>query len=117
MCSLISRRSVTPEDGGCQDLLRSRLAPLGFACETLASGPDHFRVTNLWALRRGPRPGPLLAFAGVAALGMAPPAREVVVLESGMPAMISAAALAGAHGLATGREHRARLPDPGARRA
>lgn len=43
---------------------------------------------------------PLLAFAGVAALGMAPPAREVVVLESGMPAMISAAALAGAHGLA-----------------
>ncbi|WP_271679721.1 AEC family transporter [Thermomonas mangrovi] len=43
---------------------------------------------------------PLLAFAGVAAIGMASPAREVVVLESGMPAMISAAALAGAHGLA-----------------
>ncbi len=43
---------------------------------------------------------PLLAFAGVAALGMASPAREVVVLESGMPAMSSAAALAGAHGLA-----------------
>ena len=42
----------------------------------------------------------MLAFAGVAAIGMASPAREVVVLESGMPAMISAAALAGAHGLA-----------------
>lgn len=62
--ALIARRSVTPDDGGCQDLLRSHLAPLGFECETLACGPDHFRVTNLWALRRGARPGPLLAFAG-----------------------------------------------------
>ncbi|GAC1539466.1 MAG: succinyl-diaminopimelate desuccinylase [Ramlibacter sp.] len=52
---LISRRSVTPDDGGCQHLLRDRLAPLGFACETLASGPDTFRVTNLWARRQGSR--------------------------------------------------------------
>jgi predicted permease len=43
---------------------------------------------------------PLLALVAVLAMGMASPARDVAVLESGMPAMISAAALAGAHGLA-----------------
>ena len=52
---LISRRSVTPDDGGCQEVLRDRLAPLGFACETLSSGPESFRVTNLWAKRPGAR--------------------------------------------------------------
>ena len=51
--ALISRRSVTPDDGGCQALLIERLAPLGFECETIESGPADFRVTNLWALRRG----------------------------------------------------------------
>ena len=60
---LIARRSVTPDDAGCQDLLAARLAPLGFACETIASGPDHFRVTNLWAKRPG-RNGRTLVFAG-----------------------------------------------------
>ena len=50
---LIARRSITPDDAGCQDLLAARLAPLGFACETLASGPETFRVTNLWAKRAG----------------------------------------------------------------
>ena len=48
---LIARRSVTPDDAGCQALVTERLAPLGFACETIASGPDSFRVTNLWAKR------------------------------------------------------------------
>ena len=43
--------SVTPDDAGCQALIASRLAPLGFVCETMMSGPDHFRVTNLWAKR------------------------------------------------------------------
>jgi len=62
--AMIARRSATPDDAGCQDLLEARLSPLGFACERLVSGPDHFRVTNLWALRQGARPGPLLAFAG-----------------------------------------------------
>ncbi len=62
--ALIARRSVTPEDGGCQALLGERLAQAGFACETLVCGPDEFRVTNLWALRRGSRAGPTLAFAG-----------------------------------------------------
>ena len=50
---LISRRSVTPEDGHCQQIISERLAPLGFACETILSGPDSFRVTNLWAKRTG----------------------------------------------------------------
>ena len=50
---LIARRSITPDDAGCQDVLAARLAPLGFACETLASGPESFRVTNLWAKRAG----------------------------------------------------------------
>jgi succinyl-diaminopimelate desuccinylase len=55
---LMRRQSVTPEDAGCQDLLMSRLAPLGFAGETLRFGD----VQNLWA-RKGDN-GPVLAFAG-----------------------------------------------------
>ena len=62
--ALIARASVTPQDGGCQRLLAGRLERAGFACETLVCGPEDFRVTNLWALRRGGRPGPTLAFAG-----------------------------------------------------
>jgi succinyl-diaminopimelate desuccinylase len=50
---LISRRSVTPEDGQCQQIIGERLQPLGFACETILSGPESFRVTNLWAKRAG----------------------------------------------------------------
>ena len=55
---LIARRSVTPEDGGCQDLLAARLAGAGFHCETIRCG----EVTNLWARRGEGRP--LLCFAG-----------------------------------------------------
>jgi succinyl-diaminopimelate desuccinylase len=61
---LIARPSVTPDDAGCQQLLAQRLQPLGFACETVASGPDHFRVTNLWAKRTARADAPLLVFAG-----------------------------------------------------
>jgi len=50
---LISRPSLTPDDAGCQALLMARLAPLGFKCETIVSGPEHFRVTNLWAKFEG----------------------------------------------------------------
>ncbi len=50
---LISRRSLTPDDAGCQALLAQRLSPLGFGCETIESGPGDFRVTNLWAKRAG----------------------------------------------------------------
>jgi succinyl-diaminopimelate desuccinylase len=62
--ALIARASVTPADGGCQALLGERLEKVGFECETLLLGPEDFRVTNLWALRQGARPGPVLAFAG-----------------------------------------------------
>jgi len=49
---LMAEPSVTPSDGRCQALIAARLQPLGFSCETLVSGPDDFRVTNLWAIRR-----------------------------------------------------------------
>ena len=63
--ALISRRSVTPDDGGCQVLIEARLKPLGFECETLLHGPEGAQVTNLWAVRRGTSAsGKLLAFAG-----------------------------------------------------
>jgi succinyl-diaminopimelate desuccinylase len=55
---LIRRRSVTPDDDGCQPLVTERLAPHGFRAETITSNG----VTNLW-LRRGSTP-PVFAFAG-----------------------------------------------------
>ena len=55
---LVALRSLTPDDAGCQALIAERLAPLGFACETIRSND----VTNLWA-RRGTR-APLVCFAG-----------------------------------------------------
>jgi succinyl-diaminopimelate desuccinylase len=63
---LISRASLTPEDAGCQALIAARLAPLGFVCETIVSGPDDFRVTNLWAKFTGKAgaASPTLVFAG-----------------------------------------------------
>ena len=61
---LISRRSVTPDDAGCQALIASWLEPLGFEYETMTSGPEGAKVTNLWAVRSGAADGKLLAFAG-----------------------------------------------------
>ncbi len=55
---LIRRPSITPNDAGCQELMMSRLAPLGFVGENLRFG----ETDNLWA-RRG-ADGPVLAFAG-----------------------------------------------------
>lgn len=55
---LISRASVTPEDAGCQQLMRARLAAIGFVVEDLPFA----EVSNFWA-RRGDQP-PLLVFAG-----------------------------------------------------
>ena len=60
---LISCPSVTPDDGGCQDIIAARLKPLGFVCETLVSGPADFRVTNLWAKRSVPG-AKTMVFAG-----------------------------------------------------
>jgi succinyl-diaminopimelate desuccinylase len=63
--ALIARASVTPDDTGCQALIAARLAPLGFVCETIESGPADFRVTNLWAKRTSPvADAPTLVFAG-----------------------------------------------------
>ena len=62
---LIARRSLTPDDGGCQALIAERLVPLGFECTSLPFGADSARVTNLWADRGGSsRPGKRLVFAG-----------------------------------------------------
>lgn len=55
---LIARRSITPDDAGCQQLLAARLGAVGFACERIVCGD----VTNLWA-RRGSA-SPLVCFAG-----------------------------------------------------
>ena len=55
---LIARRSLTPDDAGCQALLAARLAPLGFRCESFVVNG----VTNLWARRGEARP--LVCFAG-----------------------------------------------------
>lgn len=65
--ALISRASVTPEDGGCQDLIMSHLKPLGFECTTLPYGPQNAPVINLWAIKRGvghANGAPTLVFAG-----------------------------------------------------
>jgi succinyl-diaminopimelate desuccinylase len=55
---LISRKSVTPADEGCQELIIARLAPLGFRAETMVVG----EVTNL-LLRHGTTK-PLVVLAG-----------------------------------------------------
>src|SRR5918996_2824328 len=55
---LIARKSVTPEDGGCQELIAARLRRAGFHAEPMNFGD----VTNLWA-RRGTAQ-PVVCFAG-----------------------------------------------------
>jgi succinyl-diaminopimelate desuccinylase len=62
--ALIACRSVTPVDGGCRALLVQRLAAAGFTCEAIDAGPAGARVSNLWAVHDGGRPGPTLVFAG-----------------------------------------------------
>lgn len=55
---LILKKSITPVDDGCQDLLISHLESLGFTIDKLPSG----EVTNFYA-RKG-NEAPLLVFAG-----------------------------------------------------
>jgi succinyl-diaminopimelate desuccinylase len=55
---LIRRRSVTPDDAGCQPIIAERLQALGFKIESMRFG----EVDNLWA-RRG-TDAPLFVFAG-----------------------------------------------------
>jgi succinyl-diaminopimelate desuccinylase len=56
--ALIARRSVTPADEGCQQIMTERLAAAGFRIERLSFGS----VENFWA-RRGDA-GPVFCFAG-----------------------------------------------------
>lgn len=55
---LLKRQSNTPEDAGCQELIISRLEPLGFKIERMRFG----NVDNFYA-RRGTA-APLIVFAG-----------------------------------------------------
>jgi succinyl-diaminopimelate desuccinylase len=54
----MARRSVTPEDAGCQDVMISRLEKIGFNVERLRFED----VDNFWAVRGDS--GPIVAFAG-----------------------------------------------------
>jgi succinyl-diaminopimelate desuccinylase len=59
---LIARRSITPEDAGCLELVAARLAPLGFVCERIDSTGPTGLVRNLWARLGSAKP--LIVFAG-----------------------------------------------------
>ncbi len=56
--ALIARKSITPNDAGCQPLLAERLANIGFHNESMVFAD----TTNLWS-RRGTQ-GPVFCFAG-----------------------------------------------------
>jgi succinyl-diaminopimelate desuccinylase len=64
--ALIACHSITPADGGCQDLIAQRLQAIGFHTESVVSGPEDFQVTNLWAIKKGKAgdQGKVLVFAG-----------------------------------------------------
>jgi succinyl-diaminopimelate desuccinylase len=55
---LVRRASLTPDDAGCQDLVATRLATVGFRIEHLPFGP----VQNLWATHGSG--SPVLVFLG-----------------------------------------------------
>ncbi len=57
-CELIERRSVTPDDAGCQQIMVDRLQRAGFTVEHMRFG----EVDNFWAVHGSG--GKLLAFAG-----------------------------------------------------
>jgi len=57
-CELIRRRSVTPDDAGCMELIADHLTPLGFSHEQL----DFGSTRNLY-MKHGDS-GPLLVFLG-----------------------------------------------------
>jgi len=59
--ALIRCRSLTPVDGGCQDMMIARLEKIGFRFEKIHSNG----VDNLWAKRNGGGSNvPLICFAG-----------------------------------------------------
>lgn len=58
-CDLIAKKSVTPVDAGCQELMIERLEKIGFTVTRLPFGD----VENFWATR-GPNKAKILCFAG-----------------------------------------------------
>ena len=56
--TLVQRHSITPDDAGCQTLIKEQLKDVGFVGESMGFG----KVSNLW-LRRG-TDAPLFVFAG-----------------------------------------------------
>ena len=80
---LISRHSITPQDADCQRIIADRLKPLGFELETIVSGPDHFRVTNLWAKFKGFSPLAPVHTALSAIKSIAPEARVKTLVFAG----------------------------------
>lgn len=58
LLDLVRRRSITPEDAGCQQVLAERLEAAGFSCESMPFGD----TTNMWA-RLGDAE-PVFCFAG-----------------------------------------------------
>ena len=57
-CQLIQKKSVTPNDDGCQEYIKKELEDFNFECVNL----NLENVSNLW-LRRGDKK-PLVVFAG-----------------------------------------------------
>lgn len=60
--TLISAKSVTPNDAGCQTIMTKKLAALGFNIEHMPFTDQHGAVQNFWA-RLGTQP-PCIVFAG-----------------------------------------------------
>lgn len=66
-CELLARASITPNDGGCQELIAERLAQIGFGAEFMYFGDKNdtgrnAEVKNLWA-RHG-NTAPVVCFLG-----------------------------------------------------
>jgi succinyl-diaminopimelate desuccinylase len=59
-CDLVARRSVTPADAGCLDVIGARLAAVGFQVQRLRFG----EVENLWAEHDAGLAGPSVVYAG-----------------------------------------------------
>lgn len=57
---LLSKRSITPKDDGCMQIISDMLVDVGFNCEDLSCG----NVANLWSVRAGSCQQNLFVFLG-----------------------------------------------------
>jgi len=62
--ALIACRSRHPRRRRLPGAAGAGLARAGFDCESIDAGPAEARVSNLWAVHRGGRPGPTVVLAG-----------------------------------------------------